>query len=170
MKFKEVELKEVQIDAFEKLSKEWMLITAGAVEDCGTLTASWGGFGYLWNKNVTTTYIRPQRNTKKYVDQCDTFTLTFFDESYRDALKFCGTVSGKANPNKIKESGLTAFEVDGTVAFEEANMIIVCRKLYGEALKPECFTDTKLEGSIYPEKDYHTMYVSEILKIYVAEN
>lgn len=73
------------------------------------MTASWGGVGVLWNKNVATVYIRPQRYTKEFVDGNEKFTLTFFSEQYRNALTYLGRVSGK-DGDKIKESGLTPME------------------------------------------------------------
>ena len=106
-----------------------MLITAGNEEKCNTMTASWGGVGIMWGKNAVTTYIRPQRYTKEFVDANDTFTISFFDESYRKALNICGSVSGR-DKDKIKEAGLTPYFVDGTAAFEEANLILVCKKMY----------------------------------------
>lgn len=127
MAFKEVKAEELQMNPFTKIGKEWMLITAGNEEKCNTMTASWGGVGIMWGKNAVTTYIRPQRYTKEFVDANDTFTISFFDESYRKALNICGSVSGR-DKDKIKEAGLTPYFVDGTAAFEEANLILVCKK------------------------------------------
>ena len=95
MAFKEVKAEELQMNPFTKIGKEWMLITAGNEEKCNTMTASWGGVGIMWGKNAVTTYIRPQRYTKEFVDANDTFTISFFDESYRKALNICGSVSGR---------------------------------------------------------------------------
>ena len=78
-----------------------------------------GCVGIMWGKNAVTTYIRPQRYTKEFVDANDTFTISFFDESYRKALNICGSVSGR-DKDKIKEAGLTPYFVDGTAAFEES--------------------------------------------------
>ena len=94
-------------------------------------------------KNAVTTYIRPQRYTKEFVDANDTFTISFFDESYRKALNICGSVSGR-DKDKIKEAGLTPYFVDGTAAFEEANLILVCKKMYHGDILPENFEDEKL--------------------------
>ena len=130
------------------------------------MTASWGGVGVLWGKNVVTTYIRPQRYTKEFVDAQDVFTITFFGENYRKALALCGKVSGR-DADKIKEAGLTPYFVDGTTAFEEAEMVLVCRKLYADEIKPEKFIATENDERWYPEKDYHTMYIAEITKVLV---
>ena len=92
---KELKAEELQMNPFTKIGKEWMLITAGNEEKCNTMTASWGGVGIMWGKNAVTTYIRPQRYTKEFVDANDTFTISFFDESYRKAFNICGSVSGR---------------------------------------------------------------------------
>ncbi|HEK5028644.1 TPA: flavin reductase [Clostridioides difficile] len=168
MGFREVKIEELQFNPFTKIGKEWLLITAGDSEKFNTMTASWGGVGVYWGKNVVTTYIRPQRYTKEFVDSNDTFTVAFFDETYREALNICGTISGR-DINKIEKAGLTPYFVDDTVAFEEANMIIVCKKLYHNNMPPENFDAKENDKKWYPEKDYHTMYISEIIKVLVKE-
>lgn len=141
MAFREIKIEELQFNPFTKIGKEWLLITAGDEKKHNTMTASWGGVGVLWGKNVVTTYIRPQRYTKEFVDAQDVFTITFFGENCREALALCGKVSGR-DGDKIKEAGLTPYFVDGTTAFEEAEMIFVCRKLYADEIKPEKFIAT----------------------------
>ncbi len=49
----------------------------------------------------------------------------------------------------------------GAVYFEEARLVLECRKLYFQDLDPEHFLDRGLESN-YPHKDYHRMYVGEI--------
>ena len=169
MNFKEVKPEELSFNPFTKIGKEWMLITAGTEEKFNTMTASWGGVGVFWGKNTATAYVRPQRYTKEFVDANDTFTLAFFGEEYRKALNLCGTVSGR-DVDKVGEAGLTPKFLDGTVAFEEAHMILVCKKLCHADLKPEGFDAPENDGKWYPEHDYHTMYISEILKAYVGSD
>lgn len=144
-----------------------MLITAGNCKDeCNTMTASWGGFGIIWRKRTAVVYIRPDRYTKEFVDRNDFFTLSFFSEQYRGALNVCGTTSGRNTDDKWRKSGLHPFETDGTMAVEEAEEIFVCRKLYAQEMRPECFTDGgECEEKCYPQKDYHTMYIAEIIKV-----
>ena len=119
---KKLEVKDLKENFFEAIGKEWMLVTAGTKEKFNTMTASWGGVGIMWGKSVATAYIRPQRYTKEFVDAQETFTLSFYDETYRKALSICGSKSGR-DCEKEKEAGLTPYYVDGTTAFEEANMI-----------------------------------------------
>lgn len=168
MSFKEVKPEALELNPFSAIGTEWMLITAGDETSCNTMTASWGGLGVLWNKKAATIYIRPQRYTKQFVDAKDTFTLTFFDEAYREALNICGSLSGR-DCDKITKAGLTPCYMDSTVAFDEAKLVLVCRKLYKDDLKPEKFIVRECDEKNYPKKDYHTMYIAEVVKAYVKE-
>lgn len=162
--FQEITVQDLTMNPFEKIGKQWMLITAGDASGFNTMTASWGGVGILWNKPVATAYIRPQRYTKQFVDASEYFTLSFYGEEYRKALQLCGTVSGR-DTNKVEQAGLTPYFVDGTAAFEEAELILICRKLYHQEMLPELFDDASVADSMYPQKDYHTFYIGEIVKV-----
>ena len=166
--FQIIKPEELQKNPFTMIGKEWLLITAEKDGNANTMTASWGGVGVLWGKNVATLYIRPQRYTKEFVDANDTFTISFFPEGYKKALSLCGSVSGR-DRDKISEAGLTACFVDGAPAFEEASLVFVCKKMYHGDLFPENFDAPENDEKWYPEKDYHTMYIGEILKVLVKE-
>lgn len=168
MAFKEVKAEELTLNPFTKIGKEWLLITAGNEEKCNTMTASWGAMGVMWGKNAVTVYIRPQRYTKEFVDREDVFTISVLGEEYRKALGYCGKVTGR-DIDKIKEAGLTPYFTDKTVGIEEADMIMVCRKMYHQELAPQCFDETENDSRWYPDKDYHMMYIAEITKVLVKE-
>lgn len=159
-----IELSELNFNPFDKIGKEWYLITAGNLQHYNTMTASWGTMGVFWGKPVVNSFIRPQRYTLKFVEENDLFTLSFYDENYREALQYCGSHSGK-DVDKAKECGLTPIQLDGTVAFEEASLVLVCKKLYVYDLKPEEMIDKNIE-KWYPEKDYHRCFFAEIVKAY----
>lgn len=165
MSYRKLELKDLTFNPFERIGKDWLLITAGDDAKYNTMTASWGGVGVLWNKNVATIYIRPQRYTKEFVDQNDTFSLTFFDETHREALAFCGKYSGR-DYDKAKETGLTPSFDYAAPTFREGNLVLICKKIYAQELTPACFLDDSISKN-YPNKDYHTMYIGEILEAYV---
>lgn len=168
MSFREIKAEELNMNPFTKIGKEWLLITAGTEEKCNTMTASWGAMGVMWGKNALTVYIRPQRYTKEFVDQEETFTVSVLGEEYRKALNYCGTVSGKGI-QKIREAGLTACKVEDTMAIQEADLVFVCKKMYHDNIRPECFDQKENEERWYPEKDYHTMYIAEITRVLVKE-
>ena len=157
MEFKETAVSAMEFNPFNKISKQWMLVTAGDTESSNTMTASWGGVGIMWGKPVATVYIRPQRYTKEFIDKNEYFTLSFLPEEYRQALNVCGSVSGRNVADKWQEAGLHPFEIDGTTAVEEAEEVFVCRKLYAQEMLPECFIDSECDTKWYPEKDYERL-------------
>ena len=168
MSFHEVKPEELQINPFTTIGSDWLLVTAGNEEKCNTMTASWGGMGVLWRKNVVTIYIRPQRYTKEFIDKNERFTLSVLGNEYRNALNICGSRSGR-DVDKFQEAHITPYFLDGTTAVEEADMIFVCRKMYQQWMDQECFDDKDADKLCYPDKDYHMVYVAEIEKVLVRE-
>ena len=162
---KKIDIKDLQGNAVSMFDDKWCLITAGTKESYNTMTASWGAIGELWNKDVCFIFIRPQRYTLEFTEREEYFTLSFFGEEYKKALAFCGRNSGR-DCDKAKETGLTPMEIDGSMSFEESETVIVCNKLFYQDIDPEGFVDKTIDGVCYPEKDYHRMYVGEVVACY----
>jgi flavin reductase (DIM6/NTAB) family NADH-FMN oxidoreductase RutF len=161
MKPKAVKPADIRDNVFKLIGDDWMLVSAGTMKKWNTMTASWGGLGVLWNKPVAFAFVRPTRHTYGFIEGADRFTLSFFAEQYRKALTFCGTKSGR-DCDKAKETGLAPFApVPGAVSFEQARLILVCRKLYTTDIDPGRFLDPGLDCN-YPKKDYHRLYVGAI--------
>ncbi|MBN2610933.1 MAG: flavin reductase [Bacteroidales bacterium] len=157
-------------NVFNLIDKEWMLITAGNTGSFNTMTASWGTLGILWNKPVAICFIRPHRYTFEFAEKSDYFTLSFFDESFRGILNICGSKSGRTI-DKIKETCLKPLLTDnGGIGYEQARMVIECRKLYADFLKEDNFVvpDTALKN--YPSKDFHKFYIGEIVNCYLKHS
>ena len=114
--------------------------------------------------------IRDRRYTKEFVDSNEMFTISFLPEEYRKALNLCGSFSGREVGDKWELSGLHPHYVDKTTAVEEADLVFVCRKLYAQEMKSECFIDTTCDAVCYPDKDYHIMYIAEIVKVLKKED
>lgn len=165
MNFKEIDITQIDLNPFNKIGKDWFLVSSGKESSFNTMTASWGFMGVMWNKNCVITAIRPQRYTKEFVDNNELFTISFFSEEYRDALKFCGSHSGR-DYDKMKETGFKAFDIENSVGFEQAELILVCKKLYNQDMGEENFIDKNLISANYPNNDYHTSYFGEIIKAY----
>lgn len=144
------------------IAKDWMLVTAGDPATFNTMTANWGGVGYLWNKPVVFIFIRPQRYTFEFVEREERFTLSFLPEKYRQALVLCGRVSGR-DSDKVKEAGLTPEVTEtGNIVFREARLMMECRKLYAGFLRPEEFVEAGIVPEVYAAGDFHKVYVAEI--------
>jgi len=165
MVFKEIDFKSLSINPFVMLNDEWGLLSAGDASKFNTMTIAWGSFGVMWSKPVLTVVVRPQRYTYEFVESLDLFTVSFYPEKYKKALTLLGTKSGR-DCDKIAESGLTPLFLDGTVAFEEAYTVFVCKKLHGgQQLDASKFVDLSLDSEIYPDKDYHYFYIGEVVKV-----
>ena len=162
--FKKMDPRVLDKNVFSAIGDQWMLITAGTAEQCNTMTASWGGLGVIWGAPAATCYIRPQRYTKEFVDREDYFTLSFFGEDCRKALRLCGSKSGR-DTDKVKECGFTVQTADcGAPYFAQAELVLVCRKRFAQPLDPDNIPQD-IKERWYPEKDYHTMYIGEIIEI-----
>lgn len=155
----------MNFNPFEKIGQKWFLVTAGNEDGWNTMTASWGFAGVMWGKNTFTTVIRPQRYTKEFIDKSEYFTISFFGEEYRNALKYCGSHSGR-DSDKAEETGLVPVFFDGVTAFEQAEMIIVCKKEYVQPMTGECLLDKDDDKKWFASKDYHVQYIGEIKEIY----
>ena len=166
-------LKPQELDGvFDLIGKDWMLITAAGKNDRGeevvnTMTASWGGMGFLWNRAVAFCFVRPQRYTFALTEQAERFSLSFFDEDYRGALRLCGTKSGR-DIDKFQAAGLTPATYRDVPVIEEARLTLICRKLYADTLKKEGFALPELLQN-YTAGDYHRVYVMEIEEILERE-
>ena len=149
---------------FQRVGKDWMLITAGDTASCNTMTASWGGFGVLWNKPGATCYVRPSRHTYGFMENSAYFSLSFFPDGYREALTFCGRNSGR-DVDKFAETGLEpCFDFEAP-CIAQADTVVICRKRYADDIEPGFFTDGSAEKT-YPEGDFHRFYIGEIIGVY----
>jgi flavin reductase (DIM6/NTAB) family NADH-FMN oxidoreductase RutF len=144
-----------------------MLLTAGRFEPgkYNAMTVSWGAVGVIWGKPLAMVVVRPQRHTYRFMEEHEHFTLCGFPEMHRQALNLLGSVSGR-DRDKIKASGLTPMAATRVraPAYEEARLVLECRKIYFDDLKPEHFLAPEISGN-YPTRDYHRMYFGEILAI-----
>lgn len=148
------------------LRDDWMLITAGNDQQFNMMTAGWGGLGMMFGKPVAFCFIAPTRFTYQLMEKNDTYTLSFYTEAYRDALKICGSKTGKS-ADKVKETGLTPITTPaGSKAFSEAWMIIECRKTVAQSITPEAITNAALKEE-WSTKQLYKMFVGEIVNVWV---
>ena len=161
---REISPKEIQRNTFNLIGNDWMLITAEKDSKVNTMTASWGGLGVFCNKDVAFTFIRPQRYTKEFVDDANTFSISVLPEKYRKELSYLGSVSGR-DESKIENAGLTVKHENGTPYFEQANLVLICKKMCSTNLSADSFIQKELCEKYFPNGDFHTVYISEIVKV-----
>ena len=161
----EMEIRDLSCDVFQVFQHATPLLSAGSAEKFNTMVIGWGGLGTLWGKAVCTVYVRPQRYTYEFMERENAFSVSVLPPECREALRVCGSESGR-DVDKVKKCGLTpAFNALGAPYFEQAQLVLVCRKLYADDLQPEKFTDQSLDGRWYPEHDYHRMYAGEVVQV-----
>lgn len=166
--WEEIQPSDLTFNPFTLIGNEWMLVTAGDETAHNTMTASWGGLGVLWKKNVSFVFVRPQRYTLQFMEQQDHYSLCFFDKTYKSALAYCGAHSGK-DVDKDKETGLTPLFDQAAPYYEESRLVLICKKMSCQDLDPASFIDPTIDGDVYPAKDYHKLFVGSIEKVLVRK-
>lgn len=150
-----------ELHALETFDRRWALVTAGTPEDFNTMTVSWGGLGTIWHKSVVTIYVKPIRYTHEYLDRNEYFTVSFFPEKYRQDLLLLGTKSGR-DGDKVAETALTPVPAGNSVSFAQAEVTLVCRKIYRQEMQRSTMPADVVQ-SYYTEEEPHTMYIGEVV-------
>ena len=161
--FKEISPKEIDGNLIKMIADEWMLITAGNQEKYNMMTASWGFAGEIWGNDSVVALIRPQRYTMEFVENSDYFTLSFYGDE-KAIHKVCGSKSGR-DVDKTDLTGLTPVFSDNTVYFDEARLVLICKKQYVGKLEAESFIDK--EPLKWYNDDFHYMIIGKIEKVLV---
>lgn len=174
MSLEKINVSEILCNPMTMIAGEWMLVTAGTKETgYNTMTASWGHLGSIWGhgggKPTSVIFVRPQRYTKEFVDREEYYTLSFFPEQYKKALGYLGSHSGR-DGDKVAHAGLTPVFGEKSTWFREAKLVLVCRKLYRAPIVEEGFLDKEVLEDAYPHRDFHDMYVGEIVEAWMDKD
>ncbi len=154
---------EFSTDVFSCFNRKWALLTAGTKEDYNTMTISWGGLGTLWGKPVATVYVKPIRYTWQFMERYDVFTVSFYPEDYRQDLTLLGELSGR-DGDKVARTRLTPAFLKEGVSFEQAEITLVCRKLYAQDLDRGAMPEG-VKNTIYATEEPHRMFIGEVIDI-----
>ena len=143
------------INVFDRIKNGWMLITAEHNGRANTMTASWGTLGVLWGRPVISLYVRPQRFTYSLLKESKRFSVSFLGEEYRNAMRICGSLSGR-QIDKFKAADLSCAHF-GTVPYVyESEQVMICKKLYSDILRKDKFTSSEpLVHYRDNQNDYH---------------
>jgi flavin reductase (DIM6/NTAB) family NADH-FMN oxidoreductase RutF len=164
MERNDIPVRELSFD-FSTIGSRWLLLTAGtfAPRAFNSMTVSWGSAGEVWNKPFFQIFVRPTRYTRSFIEAGDSFTLSVLPVEYKKALSLLGSKSGR-DGDKVAESGLKAMasRIVAAPCYEEAELVVECRKLYWQDLDPSHFLDAGIEAN-YPGKDYHRVYFGEVV-------
>lgn len=172
------DFKEKKYDVFEMFDKQWAVVTAGTIENFNCCTVGWGSLGNIWAHHgktcpTVTVYVHPARYTSEFLLKNDTFTVSFYPNSYKKALGYIGSHSGR-NENKVEVAGLTPVAMGEGVTFQEANLTFLCKKLYQHQFTKEDLDSQVQEyyasmPKVYPDFQGgwqpHIVFVGEIIDV-----
>lgn len=167
MNLRTIDIDQFFCHSFTLWKEKWMLLTAGSLESMkfNSMTISWGSLGYIWNKPFVQVAVRPSRLTFQYINDYADFTLCIFPEKYRKQMQNLGSKSGR-EMDKINRSGFTPVKayMTSAPAFEEAELVIECRKIYWQDLDADHLLDMGILSN-YPRGDFHRIFFGEILVV-----
>ena len=110
------------------------------------------------------------RYTKEFVDSQERFSICVMPQKFRNELSYCGKVSGR-DEDKIAKCGFSVAHHKDVPYFNESRIVLICKKLYAQEMKAECFTNEgkNLAETFYKDNDWHVMYIAEIEDILVTD-
>lgn len=163
-----IDVKNMPAELYQAFGTRDALLTAGDRIACNTMTIGWCQLGRTWGKRVCTVLVRPERYTYQFMEQSRYFTVSVLPADAKAALALCGSKSGR-DVDKIKECGLTVrYGAGDAPFFEEAEMVLVCEKLYTQDVVEENLLDPAVITHYYGEVGgLHRIYVGKIVEAYV---
>ena len=152
-----------------KKIKKGAFLTVKAGSALNTMTIGWATFGFIWQKPIMMVAVRSSRHTFGIIEAAEDFTVTVPTGDMGKETAFCGTKSGR-DVDKFKMCNL---ETTGAVRvispiIKTPGHHYECRIVYKSAMTP-AFLEKEFDTSLYPQKDYHTLYFGEILACYETD-
>lgn len=164
MSFERININELEFSPTKAIGENWGILTGTDSEGCNSMTVSWGSIGVLWSKPCVFAFVRPGRYTYKFMENGEYFSLATMPAGYHEKMAIFGSKSGR-DCDKYKESGFTIGDENGVKYPEEAEMVFICKKIAAGDVSPDWFIDDTIDSKNYPKKDYHRMYVGEIITV-----
>ena len=163
--FKEVAIQDFTCNPFTSIGKDWMLISAAKKDgSANTMTAAWGGLGWLWERPVAYLFVRQSRFTKEFIDETGKVSLSFLGKGFRKEFGYLGTISGRQE-DKIAHSGLTLSFDEEIPFFEESETVIFGHIISEQIVTEDTFLDETIAQNHYTDHNLHSVYVLQIDKI-----
>lgn len=157
----------LSLRVFHTFDTRWLLLAVGdfSSSDFNVMTISWGSLGVVWGKPFAQVFVRPSRYTWQFMERAESFTLSVFPEKYREGLAYCGSHSGRAGDKTVAARFTPiASRCVSAPGFDEAELIIECKRMYFSDLDPAHFLDPSVQSN-YPSDDYHRAFFGEIAAI-----
>jgi flavin reductase (DIM6/NTAB) family NADH-FMN oxidoreductase RutF len=155
-------------DAMSKI-KKGAFLTVKTADAINTMTIGWATFGVIWQKPIMMVAVRPTRHTFSIIEKAQDFTVTVPAGDMSKAIAFCGSKSGR-DVDKFKMCNLETTEGQNVASpiIKVPGIHYECKIVYKSAMNPT-HLDKNYDKSLYPQKDYHTLYFGEIVACYETE-
>lgn len=167
--FKKINPFDIEGNSIKLFKVDSPIVVFGDIEKHNGLTVAWGNLGCLWSKEMATVFVKPNRYSFEFANECEYFTIMWFDELKDSINRVFGFKSGR-DVDKEKLCNLTPFEIDGAVGYDEASLIIVCKKIYQKEIdKNNILSKEVLDKPMYKDDLFHSEYFGEIISVYKKE-
>jgi len=155
-------------DAISKI-KKGAFLTVKAAGALNTMTVGWATLGFIWQKPIMMVAVRPTRHTFSIIEKAQDFTVTIPSADMSKAIAFCGTKSGR-DVDKFKMCNLEIANSRNVISpiIKVPGIHYECKIIYKSAMN-HVHLDKEYDKSLYPQKDYHTLYFGEIVACYETE-
>jgi flavin reductase (DIM6/NTAB) family NADH-FMN oxidoreductase RutF len=171
LNFKSVSPQDISMKPVHLFGKVTPLLCAGTPDNFNSMIIGWGSVGYIWGLPFASVYVRPTRYTFEFIERNMYFSINCFSENAKDALADQGTKSGR-DIDKMHYPGLTPLFSYEAPCFNEANLIIICRKMYTQMMQPELLcgdykTDVlnKYYSTGESKQNFHMIFYGEIMHV-----
>jgi len=165
---KDVDCMHVAEESINRI-KGGAFLTVRSGSALNTMTIGWATFGVVWSKPIMMVAVRSSRHTFEIIEAAKDFTVTVPAEDMHKETAYCGSKSGR-DVDKFKMCNLET--TDGrqvaSPIIKTRGLHYECRIIYKSAMDPACL-DGDYDSSLYPKKDYHTLYFGEILACYETD-
>ena len=152
-------------DNLKKIRKgAFLTVKAGTM--INTMTIGWATFGFIWQKPIMMVAVRSSRHTFGIMEAAEDFTVTVPGGDMEKEIAFCGSKSGR-DLDKFKKCNLETVKAGKVVSpiIKTPGHHYECKIIYKSAMNP-AHLDKNFDTTLYPQKDYHTLYFGEILACY----
>jgi flavin reductase (DIM6/NTAB) family NADH-FMN oxidoreductase RutF len=164
---KKIDYMAVAEEAMTQIEKGSFL-TVRAGEALNTMAIGWATFGVVWRKPILMVAVRNSRHTFGIIEKAADFTVSVPSRDMDDAIMYCGTKSGR-DYDKFKECNLELKDAQKVVSpiINTPGLHFECKIVLKAAMDPKYLVEEY--ETLYPKKDYHTLYFGEIQDCYEIE-
>ncbi len=155
-------------DAIKRI-KKGAFLTVKAGNKLNTMTIGWATCGWIWQKPIMMVAVRSSRHTFGIMEAAGDFTVTVPKGGMDKEIALCGSKSGR-DVDKFKMGSLETSKGTKVVSpiIKTPGYHYECKIVYKTAMNP-AYLDKDYDKSLYPQKDYHTLYFGEIVACYETD-